>query len=57
MQLENAFCRVNADDGNSDMDALSYCDAFNIYHIGRLQCRQEGASTPSATDEPWARST
>jgi hypothetical protein len=57
MQLENAFCRVNADDGNSDMDALSFCDAFNIYHIGRLQCRQEGASTPSATDEPWARST
>ncbi len=31
----------------SDMDVLSFCDGFNNHHIGTLQCRQEGASTPS----------
>ena len=26
---------------------LSCCEDFNNHHIGTLQCRQEGASTPS----------
>lgn len=31
----------------SDLAAPSFCDGFNTHHIGTLQCREEGASTPS----------
>jgi hypothetical protein len=32
---------------SSDKDVLSFCNCCNNHHIGTLQCRREGASTPS----------
>ena len=49
VRLKQPLCKVETDDANLSMEALSVRGLRKHRHLGASRCRQEGTSTPSTT--------